>query len=197
MKRRSLTTMCALLSTILIFSSSCDKVADAVAAKVGPISFTQTDVLITIPTSSNTNQQTSWGTVNFDLDAYIQQQSGVSTLTYAKYAKSVTITSLVGTVVNGDANNNFNNFTFTSASSPIVIFNTTPDVATATTIGGGTQVTPLADPNNWNIPVTGNTNLLTHINGKTWAYAFAYKLAKPTTKDLQVKLTVTYTISFS
>jgi hypothetical protein len=197
MKRRSLTTMCALLAAITIFSSSCDKVADAVAAKVGPISFTQTDVMITIPASTNTAQQVSWGTTTFNLDSAIQKQSGVSTLTYAKFAKSVTVTSLIGTVVNGDANNNFNNFTFSSASSPIIIFNTSPDATTATTIGGGTQITPLADPYNWNIPVTGNTDLLSRINGKTWWYAFTYKLQKATTKDLQVKLTINYTISFS
>lgn len=196
MKKTSQSFFGTFILLVSIFSTSCNKIKDAIAAKTDPISLTQANIIITLPVSSNTDQQIAYGETKFDLDSAIQKQSGVSTLTYAKYAKHINVTSLIGSIINGDAKNNFNNLTFSTSTSPAILFNTTNDYNTATTIGGNAQTTPLTDPYNWNIPVTGNTDLITHINGKTWDYLMGYKLSKPTTKDIQISLTVNYQILF-
>lgn len=197
MKKTSLLTRCIFIASFVILSCSCNKIKDAIASNLSPISLTQANITITIPASNSTAQQTAFGTTYFDLDSAIQKQSGNSTVTYAKYAKHITITGITASLANGDANNNLNNLTYSVGTFPILVFNTTPDYNTATIIGGSGQTTPLADPYNWNIPVAGNTDLISIINGKNWAYGLAYKLQKPTTKDLQLNLTITYNIAFN
>ena len=187
-----------LLITIPLFSiplafSSCDKIKDAAAKKIPNITFDDNNPIIVLPASNNTGQQTQFGVVTFDLNQYIKDNSGG--LGDFSMVKHIYVKSIIATILNGDANNNFTNLTFTADSNPVVVFNTTPDYATATRIGGN-LTTPPGDPYYLVLPVTNNTDILSHINGKDWAYGFAYKLQKATTKDLQIKLNVKYEISF-
>ena len=184
-----------LLGAVAFLSlSSCNKIKDAIASNIPDLTYEDNNVTINVPASSNTSQQTAFGYVQFDLNQYIKDHAGGSGIGFNN-VKHVYVKEINAQVINGDANNNFQNLTFTTASSPVLVFNTTADYSTATVIGGG-LTTPPADPYNLSLPVTNNADFLSHINGKDWAYGLAYKLAKPTTKDLQVKLTVKYTVSF-
>jgi len=185
------------VSALVLFScaiSSCSKVKEAIAKNIPNITYQDDKPVISIPASSSTAQQTAFGTINFDLSQFIASNAGTGGIDFS-YVKHIYVKSIKATLVNADANNNFNNLAFTAASSPAVIFNTTPDVNNATLLGGN-MTTPPSDPYNLVIPVTNNADILSHVNGKNWSYGFTYKLQKPTTKDLQVKLDVEYEISF-
>jgi hypothetical protein len=175
------------------FFTSCNKIKDAVAQNVPDITYEDDKPIITIPASSNTAPQSSLDNITFDLNDYVKNNAGGSGIDYS-YVKHVYIQSINATIINGDANNNFNNFVYTSTSNPIIAFNTTPDYATATQIGSYT--TKPTDPYNVTFPVSNNTDILSHINGKNWVYLYAYQLSKPTTKAMQIKLDVKYTLAF-
>jgi hypothetical protein len=191
MKKITFLSLAAILATVLVSVTSCDKIAQ----KIPDISWTQANIPITIPASSNTNLQVQFGKVDFDLNKYIQENAGVAAASFSM-VKHIYVTSVTANAVaNADANNNFTNLSYASGSEPVVVFNTTSDYSTATRLGGATT-TPPTDPYTLNIPVTNNTDIIKHVNGKTWSYGFAYRLIKPTTKDVQVMLNVKYNLSF-
>lgn len=195
MKRKTFTAFTFLLVAISLTTTSCNKVTEALASKIPNLTYEDNKAVITVPASSSLVQQTAFGTVVFDLNQYIKDNVSGTGMDFS-YVKHVYVKSIKASVVNGDANNNLSNLTFTTASNPVLVFNTTADPATATAIGGNVTAPP-ADLYNVSLQVTNNSDILSHMNGKNWAYGIAFKLAKATTKDLQLKLDVQYDLAFN
>jgi hypothetical protein len=193
MKKTFLFALGAFMTGVSIFSTSCNQVKDAISKNIPNITWDNNDPVITIPASSNTTDQTVFGSTKFDLNQYIAANAGAGGIDFSS-VKHVYVKSIVATLVNGDAGNNFSNLAY-SLGSPALVFNTTPDFSTATLLGGSIT-TPPTDPYTLNIPVTNNTDIKTHMNGVDWVYGFTYKLSKATSKALQIKLDVQYELSF-
>lgn len=193
MKKISLFTLSAFIMAFLFSATSCNKIKDAVAQNIPDITYNDDKPVIIIPASSSTAQQSALGQFTFDLNQYVKDNAGGSGIDFSAI-KHIYVKSINATLLNGDADNNFSNFTY-DGTNPVIVFNTTPDYATATQIGGGLSMAP-TDPYNLVLPVTNNTDFLSHINGKDWVYIFAYKLSKHTSKAMQVKLDVQYDLSF-
>jgi hypothetical protein len=189
------------LITVLLSATACNKVQEELAKNIPDISLTQASIPVTIPASSSTALQVQWGTVEFDLNQFIKDNASAAPANAFSLVKHIYVTSVTATApqspANADANNNFTNLTYSSAVTPVVVFNTTNDYSTATRLGGA-GTTPPADPYTLSVPVSNNTDIITHINSSTnrWSYGFAYQLARPTTKDIQVILNVKYNVSF-
>lgn len=193
MKRVSLFGISALLIASVFTATSCNKIKEAVANNVNDIGWTQSDITVTIPATNDVNQHTTFGTVQFDLNNYIKNNGGSALGNAWSYVKHIYITSLSADLQNGDATNNFSNFDFTNP--PTLVFNSTTSTANAVQLGG-TWSMPPAPYMHIDIPVTNNTDIKTAADGTNWAYGFIYKLSKPLTHDLQVKVTAQYNVSF-
>jgi hypothetical protein len=186
----------ALLAIATLFSAtSCQKIKDAVASNVNPISWDQGSIPLTIPASASTSQQTAFGTVHFDLDQYIKEKapSGVS-IGYSA-AKHIYLQSFDIHLDNADGDNNFSNLDFTPDNAPALIFNTTPNPTTAIQFGG-TWAMPASPYTDVTVPVSNNNDLKTISNGTDWAYGLTYKLLKPMKHDVKATITAHYQIAF-
>jgi hypothetical protein len=189
MKRRSLTTMCALLAAITIFSTSCNAVKDAIPPI--DISLTSKDVPFDIAPSA-AGQQSTTVVIPFDLanEIKLQNSSGINVdLSNIKTAK---IKALSADITSGQSvTNNFANFQDASLS-----LATNASTATqAKTVVGQVTGNPDVYTTHLEIPITGTTDLTEYLKGTNFTYTYSYLLRRATTATLHVVFHVQYEIT--
>ncbi len=170
------------LASLTIFTSSCDKVKDALKTNV---SISPSDVNATIPIISNTTENQTIGefNLNLDLGALIKEQVGSMGI---KNLKSVKIKSFKITLTDANDANNFANMEkiegrlSASGQAEIVV------------------VSVLNNPDTYasslTIPSSGDIELKNLVTGTQVKYSLKGKLRRATTKTLAAKITAQYNL---
>ncbi len=171
-----------LMTCITIINSSCNKIKDAVKAN---ITLTSADVEFTIP------QITSIGAVTIgSSNVYLNVDSiikATNSKLSASYIKSVTVKSCSITMLDGDVNNNFSalencKFDFSS--------NVNATLYTIAEITGNPDV----ESYTLDIPVNSTVNLKDYFGATTFTYNAAGTARKTTSKAIQCKATIKYSL---
>ena len=165
----------AVLGTLAL--ASCDKIKDAIFP-----SFETTigEVTVVVPIITNTASETEMGriSVNFNIDSVIKKytanQFSISNAT------SIKVQNTTVHLVNGDAINNLSSF-------ETIKLSVASDAVPTPAVIAQEAITSDANP----IVINGNdTNLKEYLKGGRVTYTLSGKAKRPTTKPLQLSVTV-------
>lgn len=186
MKKRILFSVLALAAISTPFNS-CNKIANQLAQSIG---WTGVDITIDVPVTSDTGYHSSlgMGTFTYDLDSMIKSKT--SNQLGMKNIDELKFTSCTLTILNPDANNNFQNFKMAQAS-----FYTNANSTVANL--GQIDNNPDTYAASINLPINNTTNIKSYVPNSgpvTFFYRAAGNLRKGTDKVLQVNVHVEYNI---